>query len=301
MNPFIKAYSDYLLTERGLSENTIDSYASDIRKFGTYCQSEEGICEWSAVHPRHLIGYLEDRRTGGGKQSSLARGLSSIRSFFRFLKDEGVVQSEITADLERPKVRRPLPKVLGTSEVESLLTAPDAETPVGLRDRAVLELIYAGGLRVSEVCGLKDEALHLSSGYLVVLGKGKKERIVPVHERACLALKEYVKEGRPHLDPNGNCPTLFVGSRGKPLSRKTVYARLRRYALAKGLKRIPSPHDLRHCFATHLLEGGADLRTVQELLGHSDISTTQIYTHVEAKRLLEVHKKYHPRARKRVS
>jgi integrase/recombinase XerD len=189
-----------------------------------------------------------------------------------------------------------LPHPLPEEDVLELLTAPDLETPSGIRDQALLELMYAAGLRVSEACHLRMEALHLNSGYLVVLGKGKKERIVPIYARAKDALEKYLREARPELDPHNRCPSLFIGIHGKPLSRKTVFRRLRQYALSKGLRELPSPHDLRHSFATHLLEGGADLRSVQELLGHSDISTTQIYTQLTGKRIHEIHQRYHPRA-----
>lgn len=251
---------------------------------------------WNEVTTDELIGYLEEERGHSRKASSISRTLASLRAFFRYLTEEGEVSRDVTTDLQNPHSRRPLPHPLAEEDIRKLLQAPSDETPDGLRDRALLELIYAAGLRISEACGLKRDSLHLSGGYLMVLGKGKKERLVPIHERARNAVVKYIEQARDAFDPHGRCPTLFVGSRGKPLSRKTVFRRLRVYALTMGIRHLPSPHDLRHSFATHLLEGGADLRTVQELLGHADISTTQIYTQISGKRIHEIHRRFHPRA-----
>jgi integrase/recombinase XerD len=298
---YIQSYVDYLLAERGLSRKTCESYASDIDQFHQFLFADsEDPTDWARITTEDLIYYFERQKEIGKRPSSVARSLSSLRGFLRFLSSEKIIERDMSADLRIPNRRRPLPHPLPEEDVRRLLEAPPTDTPVGLRDRAVFELIYACGLRVSEACGLREEDLHLASGYLKVLGKGNKERIVPIHDRAKRALLEYMKNGRSLLEPDPGCLTLFVGLRGKPLARQTVFANLRKYGLQLGLKTIPSPHDLRHSFATHLLEGGADLRTVQELLGHSDISTTQIYTKVEGERLRRVHERYHPRAKKSV-
>lgn len=296
---WIRQFSDHLRIERGLSDKTCAAYMSDVRNFCEFRFDSLETVDWRSVRSVDLIGFLENQRHEGKQISSIARSLSSLRGFFRFLLAERVIEKDVSQSVERPRPRRPLPHPLSEEEVLSVIEAPSLDDPVGLRDRAVLEMIYACGLRVSEACSLRQSNLHLASGYLVVEGKGKKERLVPIHDRAKRRLLDYLEYGRPGLDPDGKCGTLFVGRRGGPLSRKTVFARLRLYALKKGLRRPPSPHDLRHSFATHLLEGGADLRTVQELLGHSDISTTQIYTQVESSRLRDAHRKFHPRARNR--
>jgi len=295
---WIPMFIDHLRAECGMSERTCQAYASDIRNFCEFQFSKRKI-DWNSVRSVDLIGFLEDQHKKGKKVSSIARSLSALKSLFRFLLAEREIDKDVTANVERPRLRRPLPHPLSVAEIAEVLKAPQPTTPVGQRDRAVFELIYACGLRVSEVCSLKQENLHLTGGYLIVEGKGKKERLVPIHARAKRALVEYLKEGREELDPDRKCRFLFVGKRGGVLSRKTVYSQLRRYALERGLRGTPSPHDLRHSFATHLLQGGADLRVVQELLGHSDISTTQIYTQVELGRLREVVDKFHPRSGKR--
>ncbi len=296
MDVAVRAFLDHLVGERGLSAQTCRSYGTDLLKFQKHRFPEGSRVLWNEVTTEELITFLETERTTGKKPSTIARTLASLRSFFRFLSEEGGITRDVTEDLQNPHSRRPLPHPLPEEDIRKLLEAPSSETPSGIRDRALLELIYAAGLRISEACGLKRDSLHLSGGYLLVMGKGKKERIVPIHERAKSAVIRYLEQARESLDPHGHCPTLFVGRRGQPLSRKTVFRRLRNYALELGIRRLPSPHDLRHSFATHLLEGGADLRTVQELLGHADISTTQIYTHISGKRIHEIHRRFHPRA-----
>ncbi|GMV65569.1 MAG: tyrosine recombinase XerD [Candidatus Hinthialibacteria bacterium] len=292
----IQSFLDYLVTERGLGLRTCQAYGSDLQKVATHFFGEDSPARWQDLSTEHLIAYLDEQRKAGQKPSSIARCLASLRGFYRFLADEGVVGKDITSDLQNPRVRRPLPQTFSENDVIRLIEAPDCETPSGLRDRALLELLYASGLRISEACGLRPDSVHWAGDYLVVMGKGKKERIVPIHQRAKAALQEYLQNGRAAFDPENRCPTLFVGTRGKPLSRKTVFRRLRTYALQCGLRHLPSPHDFRHSFASHLLEGGADLRTVQELLGHSDISTTQIYTHLSGKAIQATHYRYHPRS-----
>ncbi|MCA9411233.1 MAG: site-specific tyrosine recombinase XerD [Candidatus Omnitrophica bacterium] len=293
---WIQLFVDHLRAERGMSEKTCQAYATDIRNFCTFRFVENEKIEWKQVRSLDLIGFLEDQCNRGKRLSSVARSLSSLRSFFKFLHQEREIDRDVSQSVERPRLRRPLPHPLSKDDVTEILAAPSKETPIGLRDRAVFELIYACGLRVSEVCNLRSENIHLAAGYLLVEGKGKKERVVPIHDRAKRALTDYLEKARPDLDSDGRSRAVFLGKRGGTLSRKTVFARLRYYALEKGLRVAPSPHDLRHSFATHLLEGGADLRVVQELLGHSDISTTQIYTQVELGRLRDIHRKFHPRS-----
>lgn len=285
--------------ERGLSLRTMEAYASDLRIFSTFCQSQKRFAHWSEVDSKAVMAYMEWERDRGRKPGSLARRMASLKGFFRFLVEERTLSHNPCEHLDRPRVRRPLPHPLENSEILALLESPEAESPEGLRDRAFLEILYAAGLRVSEACSLKMGDAHFDQGYIKVMGKGKKERIIPIHQRAIQALKRYIDNGRSFFLKRGNLPQIFVGKQGFPLSRKTFYARLRRYALQVGLDRLPSPHDLRHSFASHLLEGGANLRSVQELLGHSDIATTQIYTFIPDSRLRSVHHEFHPRSRTR--
>ncbi|MCG3197913.1 MAG: site-specific tyrosine recombinase XerD [Candidatus Omnitrophica bacterium] len=296
MRSTILTFLDHLVTERGLAKLTRSAYENDLSRLLAFLSRVQGISCWRDVTTETLIAFLEAERTGGKRPSSIARTLAAIRGFFRFLVEEREIEGDPAAHLEHPRLRRPLPHPIPPEDMVRLLEAPDSDTPTGVRDRAILELIYASGLRVSEACGLKPENLHLAHGYLIVLGKGKKERVVPIHDRARKALDRYLREARPTLDPKGRCRFVFVGSRGGGLSRKTLFTRMRRYALQEGLRELPSPHDLRHSFASHLLEGGADLRTVQELLGHSDIATTQIYTHLPGSRLKRVYRQHHPRS-----
>lgn len=292
----ILSFLDHLVTERGLARATRTAYENDLTRLLRFVNGSRGLSRWQEIATADLIAFLESERDGGKRPASLARTLAAVRGFFRFLAEEGENSGDPSAHLEHPRLSRPLPHPMNPEDVVRLLEAPDPKTTVGVRDRAILELIYAGGLRVSEACGLKPENLHLAHGYLVVMGKGKKERVVPVHERAREALERYLREARPRLDPRGKCRFVFVGTRGGGLSRKTLFSRMRRYALQEGLRELPSPHDLRHSFASHLLEGGADLRVVQELLGHSDIATTQIYTHIPGSRLKRVYRQHHPRS-----
>jgi len=232
--------------------------------------------------------------------SSRARTLSAVRGFFKFMVREDKLESSPVRDLHTGRRRRPIPKQLATAEIEALLEASAGDQPLALRDRAMLEMLYGCGLRVSELIGLTAAELHLEQGYLAVVGKGSKERAVPVGRAAQQALREYLERGRPLLDPVGRARALFVSRSGKRISRQGFWKRLRQLADKAGLARV-SPHVLRHSFATHLLEGGADLRSVQMLLGHADITTTQIYTHVAGGRLSEVHRQHHPRASMKVA
>ena len=278
--------------ERGLSEKTAQAYGSDLRRLGTDLgrldiDPLKADQEQIAAHMRRL-------RKNGLAPRSIARALVSVRGFFQHLIETGERSDNPAANLSPPRLWRRLPTVLSESEVEALLDAPRAERPLGLRDKAMLELLYATGMRVSELVGLELSQMRTEFGFVVVRGKGDKERIVPVGEKAEIWVTRYLKEARPRLH-KGRHERVFVNGRGGPLSRQGFWKRLRQYGLECGLVEV-SPHVVRHSFATHLLENGADLRSVQMMLGHADISTTQIYTHIHAKRLRSLYDEHHPRS-----
>lgn len=286
---FATAFAAYLRLDKGLSERTISSYLTDLAGF-----EKEATALGAAKEP-DIRAWLTRLRERGVKESSIHRKLSSLRAYFQFLRISTKADQDPTAHIELPRKTRVLPKVLSKTEIEALLAAPDTDSLEGLRDRAALELLYASGLRVSELTGLRRGDIHLESLTLRTLGKGAKERIVPFGENAARWVKRYIDEAYPKLNPGFACEAMFVGKNGQALTRQDVWKRIKALALKAGIKSRVSPHLLRHSFATHLLEGGMNLRSVQTLLGHSDISTTQIYTHVEEERLLEAHKKFHPR------
>ena len=291
----IDAYLDQLATERGLARHTIDAYARDLAAFARFLVARRvrqagGVA--TAVVRAHLVA-LADR---GLSPRSRARALAAIHGFLRFLTVRGVLRADPAAELG---VRRPpsrLPRALGAGPVAALLAQPAEQAPRGLRDRALLELLYACGLRVSEAVALRGAQVNLEAGFVTVMGKGGKERVVPIGRAARAALEAYLTGERPRLLRGRPSPFVFLGTRGRPLTRQAVWKLVRRCALAAGVGERVSPHTLRHTFATHLLDGGADLRIVQTLLGHADISTTQIYTHVSPTRLREVHRRHHPRS-----
>ena len=288
------AYLLHLRTERRLSPNTVESYGFDMRRFCSFLV-REGISPEAFGRP-DLLRYLTSLRDGGLSARTVARQVSTIRSFFRYLVREGVLSASPVSEARAPKIGRPLPNYLTPTEVERLLAAPDAQSPEGLRDRAMLELMYASGLRASEVVTLRQEHVDPRAGFLRVTGKGGKERVVPVALPALETLKVYLERGRPvFLKGRGATSALFLSRRGRPITRQTLWNRIGRWAREAGVRGKISPHSLRHSFAGHLLAGGADLRAVQAMLGHADISTTQIYTHVTAERLREIHRKHHPR------
>jgi integrase/recombinase XerD len=290
---FLPTYLDYLVVEKGLAANSTESYRRDLRYFGHYLA--DGGIEIEKVERIHLVRYFQHLRTGGISARSVARSLAAIRGLFRFLVAESSLQSDPTENVENPRLWSNLPKVLQAAEVEALLKAPDRTTPAGLRDRAMLELLYATGLRVSELIRVKLDDLVLDAGFLRTIGKGSKERIVPFGDIAREAILEYIRDGRPSYDKRGD-PTLFLSNRGRGLSRQSIWMKIVRYSREAGIAAHLSPHVLRHSFATHLLENGADLRSVQMMLGHADISTTQIYTHISRARLQKLYDAYHPRA-----
>nr|WP_317623013.1 site-specific tyrosine recombinase XerD [Thiohalobacter thiocyanaticus] len=287
----IEGFLDRLWMEAGLSEHTLSAYRSDLNRFGRWLAGRGS--DLLQAGRADLMEYLAYRSSG--KASSAARGLSSLRRFYRFQVREGRRQDDPTARIDSPRLGRPLPKALSEDEVEALLAAPDTGTALGLRDRTLLELVYACGLRVSELVALELPRLNLRQGVVRVTGKGGKERLVPLGEEAAAWVERYLDEARPALLRGRVSDHLFPGRGGAPLTRQACWYRIKRYALAAGIRSPISPHTLRHAFATHLLNHGADLRVVQLLLGHSDLSTTQIYTHVARARLQELHGRHHPR------
>ena len=292
-------YLDHLATERGLSRNSLDAYAIDLRRFlAAMHRSRRRTAD--AVERSDLVSFLEGLESEGLAASSRARCLSAVRGFFKHLVREGRLPSSPVRDLRPGRRSRPMPKFLSIDEVVELLGAAGGDDVLAARDRAMLELVYGCGLRVTEAVELRASGVHLDQGYLTVVGKGSKERAVPVGSKATAAIEEYLARARGVLDPAGRARALFLGRGGRRLTRQGFWKRLRTLALKAGLPHL-SPHVLRHSFATHLVEGGADLRSVQLMLGHADITTTQIYTHVAAGRLSEVHRKHHPRSRMKVS
>ena len=290
---WLPTYLDYLRIEKGLAENSLRSYALDLRHFGRWIL-EQGL-SIETVERLHLVRYFQTLRASGISARSVARALAALRGMFRFFTAEKWISSDPTENVENPRLWSSLPKTLAFADVELLIAAPDRSTPEGLRDAAMLELLYATGLRVSELINVKLEDLVLDAGFLRTIGKGSKERIVPFGDDARRAIVEWIEKGRPELDRRRD-PALFLSRRGRPMSRQTFWRKIVAYARAAGIRQQISPHVLRHSFATHLLENGADLRSVQMMLGHSDISTTQIYTHVTRARLQKLYERFHPRA-----
>ena len=285
-------YLEALILERGLSPRTVDAYRSDLERYG-----REEIAagrDPARAKPREIAGHLATLRRQGLAPRSVARHLVALRGFYRHLVELGERVDDPTGGLAPPKQMRKLPRVLKESEVEALLAAPDTATPLGQRDKAMLEMLYATGLRVSELVGLELAQLRLDVGFLLAWGKGGKERAVPVGEQAEASLRAYLREARPQL-VRGRHERVFVNHRGAPLSRQGCWKIIAAYGRQVGVARL-SPHVLRHSFATHLLEHGADLRAVQMMLGHASISTTQIYTHIHAQRLRQLYDSHHPRS-----
>ncbi|MBI2193314.1 MAG: site-specific tyrosine recombinase XerD [Planctomycetes bacterium] len=291
----IRCFLDFLSAERGLSRNTLQAYASDLRKFEGYLVQQR-VGSLRDVTTRHLLGYHMYLKDTGLSAGSVARNLAAVKGLYRFLHAEGHLSENVTAVIESPRLARRLPQVLTQAEVTALLETPDACTPLGLRDRAILEAFYACGARVSELAGLTLDTVNLDLRFVRCFGKGSKERLVPLGRQAVSWMKRYAEEVRPKLCRPESPRTFFLNRRGKGLTRRHLLGLVKRYALIGGIRKEISPHTLRHSFATHLLEGGADLRSVQELLGHAKVVTTQIYTQVDRMRLKTIHQKYHPRA-----
>ncbi len=287
-------FLDYLVSEKGLLQNSLEAYGRDLRGYVDTLE-ELGIGSPEKVTSDAAEIHLVKLSRRPLSPSSRSRALSAIRHFHKFMLREGLVRKDVTALLSSPKKPRRVPKVLSVEQVERLLAAP-GEDSLGLRDRAMLEMGYAAGLRVSELCGLTFEQIHETERVLVVEGKGKKQRVVPYGRPAARALAAYLSHARPALVKVAPSPFVFLNHRGARISRVGFFLRLKAHARSAGIQREVSPHVLRHSFATHLLQGGADLRFVQELLGHTDISTTQIYTSVDRRHLIEAHRAFHPRA-----
>jgi integrase/recombinase XerD len=292
----IKSYLTALWLEKGLSENTIAAYRHDLSNFNQHINDAKPV-EFSLVEvsPIEIQDYLAKRLHQGNNARSTARFLSCLRGFYLYLIRENRISENPTALIDNPTLGRPLPKTLSESDVEQLLQAPDTDTPIGLRDRTMLEVLYACGLRVSELIGLKISDINLRQGVVRVFGKGSKERLVPLGDEAMSWIERYMRHGRPELINVAISDIAFPSSRGKIMTRQTFWHRIKHWAMAANIEKNISPHTLRHAFATHLLNHGADLRVVQLLLGHSDLSTTQIYTHIAQARLQELHAEHHPR------
>jgi len=305
---WLPEFLEYLRVERGLAANTLESYGRDLRQFAAYVATLDsqaaavgGACasEGDAspgVSRDTIVSYLLDLESSGKAMATIARRLAALRAFYQFLVRERRLGRDPTADLSSPRLQRRLPRVLTVSEVERILAQPEADTPAGLRDRAMLELLYATGIRVSELTALNTEDVDLEGSLVRCLGKGNKQRIIPMGSAAVGALDAYIRHGRRRFVRAGSGRSLFLNHHGRRLTRQGFWKIVKKYALQARITKAITPHTLRHSFATHLLENGADLRSVQEMLGHADISTTQIYTHVTRGRLHEVYAKSHPRA-----
>jgi integrase/recombinase XerD len=303
----VRKFLDYLIVEAGLSDNTVLAYGRDLKAFLKYCKSNK-ISQLKQIKPSLIQNYLrtlaqdqKNTRLGVCKLvpakagSSIKRSLVAVRMFLRFARLTGLIEDDFTAILESPKIWQKLPCVCSKQQVISLLNAPCPDEPFYLRDKAMLELLYAAGIRAGELASLKTSDLNLNIGYLRCLGKGNRERVIPIGKVAIAVAVEYLTNLRPRLMRPFSADFLLLSRTGRPMSRIEIWRLVKKYAVRAGMPRNLTAHTLRHCFATHLLAGGADLRSVQEMLGHVDIATTQIYTHVDQERLRKIHKEFHPR------
>lgn len=295
MDNYLDCFFNFLSVEKGLSTNTLNAYGRDLAVYSDYMEKQQKITDPAAVNQLMMLGYLNFLKQRGLSPRSRARNLSTLRSFHRFLLREHYTEHDPTALVESPRSLSALPRLLSKHEVERLLQAPTGDAPIAIRDRAMLEVLYATGMRVSELVGLRLGDLKLDIGCLNAFGKGSKQRLIPLGEVAIEKLQEYLQNGRPKLLKNLTSEEVFLNVRGRKLSRQGFWKNLKNYALVAEIKQKVYPHMLRHSFATHLLENGADLRSVQTMLGHVDISTTQIYTHVIQERMQKLHQQYHPR------
>ncbi|QDG49920.1 site-specific tyrosine recombinase XerD [Persicimonas caeni] len=296
----IDAFAFHLKVERNLSENTIDAYTRDLRQFAEHCAEDDKITDVRQIDAMQISGFMGALLDEGLKTRTVARKLSSVRGLFKFLRIDEVIDKDPSAKVDMPKYGRRVPRVLSFDEVETLLATPDRTVPEGHRDWAMLHVLYATGLRVTELCELLQREVDLRAGYVRVIGKGNKQRIVPLGEVALDAVSDYLEQTRGRLLANcggpGSTPYLFVTRRGSSMTRQAFWKNIKKYARRADIDKPISPHKLRHSFATHLLERGADLRIVQTLLGHANIDTTQIYTHVAQARLKKMYDEHHPRA-----
>jgi integrase/recombinase XerD len=306
MQTLVEDFLQHLRHERGQAEHTQRTYAALLQRFVTWA-GDQGLSDWKAVNLQHLMGFLQCERerslVNAPKNSprrlsseSVYLEIAALRAFYRFAENEKLLPSNLAENLSLPRRWKRLPKGLTNTEIEKLLTPESPETPQSLCDQATLELAYASGLRLAELRGVRLEQLHLEAGFINVIGKGNKERVVPVGRKAVAAMQRYLEAGRPKLVNQRSPANLFLTRRGTPFASVTLWLRIKQRVRRAGISRNITPHMLRHSFATHLLENGADLRVIQELLGHANISTTEIYTHVAGNRLREVHRQFHPRA-----
>ncbi len=295
MDQYLDYFFNFLSVERGLSTNTLNAYSRDLTSYFSYLKKDEKVTDPTTVSQSMLLRYLNYLKGKGLSPRSRARNLSTLRSFYRFLQRENYTEHDPTALVESPRSLPALPHLLSKQEVERLLQAPTGDKPIAVRDRAMLEVLYATGMRVSELVGLRLGDLKLDIGCLNAFGKGSKQRLIPLGEVAIEILREYLQNSRSKLLKGLTSEEVFLNARGRKLSRQGFWKNLQNYALKAEIKQKVYPHMLRHSFATHLLENGADLRSVQTMLGHADISTTQIYTHVIQERMQKLHQQYHPR------
>lgn len=294
MQDVITGFLDYIVVEKGLSKNSVSAYRRDLLKFEAFLDKRQiHILKAKREDVLSFISYL---REGGLGSRSTARNIVAIRMFYRFLKAEKKIESLPTENVELPRSFKKLPATLSPAEVELILKSPDDTNPLGMRDRAMFELLYATGLRVSELVNITINRLNLEVGFLVAMGKGSKERVIPMGEIAMEWIRRYIRGARVKTLKGRESDYLFVTARGDKMTRQGFWKILRKHAMKVGIYKKISPHTLRHSFATHLLDGGADLRSVQTMLGHADISTTQIYTHINSERLKKIYKQFHPRA-----
>ena len=295
MQELIEEFVNYISIERGLAKNTLLAYRRDLQKYLEYME-RGGRSHIQQVSRDRVTAYMYDQKQKGLSTTSICRSLAAIKMFHRFLVRERLAKEDPTNLVDTPKLWKRVPEVLSTGEIEAMIKASQGRKKQNIRDHAILELFYASGMRVSELVELKVENVNFDIGYVRCIGKGRKERIIPIGKRAQEAIKKYCEKTRNELVKSQITSVLFVSRLGKKVSRQSVWKIIKQYAKKANIKKTIKPHTLRHSFATHLLEGGADLRSVQEMLGHSDISTTQIYTHVDRERLKSVHKQFHPRA-----
>lgn len=294
MRELLNRYHRYLLIEKGASGNTLEAYGRDLKRYLTFLEQKE-ISDARSVAPQTVVDFLVQIKSEGLSANSMNRALAALRGFYNYLLQERVLEESPLTHIELAKVWMRLPDTVSQEEMNRILSGPDNSTPSGLRDRAMLELLYATGLRVSELISLSMNSINWQVGFLAVMGKGGKERVVPVGRTAYDAVRRYVDEARPKFVRSKTTEVLFLNRFGRAFTRQGLWKIIVGYAQKAGLQKNVHPHTFRHSFASHLLEGGADLRAVQVMLGHSDISTTQIYTHVTRERLKEIHRKYHPR------
>jgi len=294
MKELIDMFLSYLSAERNLSRNTVSAYRADLLAYTDFIATRN-IDTLSKTSRGEVTAFMLEQKAKGISPNSIARRLAAIKTFYRFLVRERILKNDPTSLIDTPKLWKRVPETLSLNEVDALLAQPNIRDAQGMRDKAILETFYATGMRVSEVCGLKAENVNSEVGFLRCIGKGNKERIIPLGKKAIAAISRYTRISRPKLLKKKECEFLFVNRSGKKISRQSLWKLIKKYARSAGIKKPIKPHILRHSFATHLLERGADLRSVQEMLGHSNISTTQIYTHINKDRLKAIHRSFHPR------